>query len=175
MKTKLFNFARIDKKDKVKRCCKGGIIILVLFFFNISSSLFAQGIIDPRPTKPIIPYNSFIQRNDTMFRVHIYFFGGKDSTILCKPFATKLTKSKWTINENEHGLYTIVKFKKVKPSAWWYRKYNGKFFEADFQCKQIGAKKTFYPDGCILIERPIFFFWQRGPKNIRVVCPKAKK
>jgi len=39
MKPKLFNFARKDKKDKVKHCCKG---ILCFCFLSISITVFSQ-------------------------------------------------------------------------------------------------------------------------------------
>ena len=117
---------------------------------------------------PIIPHNDYeyiyFQRSDTVFCMNIYPSKVKLDSVVCKVNAQKTTGGKWIIPKNADGVYSIVKFEKIKPSVW-FEENNGKLFHAEFECKPKGVSKSYSPNGEILIRR--LFFKRYHIKTIR--------
>jgi len=122
---------------------------------------------------PIIPSHNYeymyFQRNDSIFFMRIYPSKMITDSIICNFSALKISFSKWITPRNEDGAYSIIRFVKKTHSAW-FKKNNGKLFQANFECKPSGTSKSYSPDGSILIYRP-FLIWVR----IKRIWPKENK
>jgi len=122
-----------------------------------------------QPNLTLLYESICIQRNDTIFGLRIYLSNANLDSIVYSSYAVKLTKSKWITTKNEDGVYTILRYVKIKPSAW-FKENNGKLFYADFECKQKGVSKSYFHDGEILIRRTFF-----NGYHIKSIRPKENR
>ncbi len=96
------------------------------------------------------PFESIsFRRDDTVFTARIYPSKEKIDSIVYADIAVKYTKKKWKTNIYSDGSYSIIEYKKVKPSQW-FKENNENLFQADYECI-IKKSWKYYPDGSIHI------------------------
>jgi len=93
------------------------------------------------------------QRNDTIFSLRIYTSKEGTDSVVYEGYAIRFSKSKWITNKGKLGDYSILKYKKTKPSVW-FKENNGKLFQADYQCRYKGVSKQFTSYGTVITYRP---------------------
>jgi hypothetical protein len=88
----------------------------------------------------------YFQRNDTVFWSRIDTEMQTDIVVI-KGFATNISRKKW-ITFHSDSSYTIVRYKKIKPSKW-FKMNNDEFLNADFECKPQ-CQMTYNIDGTVI-------------------------